>query len=515
MFDIKIFITLLLSLGLNVLAAQKQDYIWHLGGDITAEFDINAMQVDFGNSTMPANIEVMELPVGFDHNNQAICNENGELLFYTNGCAVMNRNHQIMPHGDTLNHSSFKESTGWANCKLGYPGVQNILILDDPANESGYYIIHKTWVKVENQVSSYKRELRNTYVDLDLDQGMGDVTYFDSIVTNDQILSSYLTAIKHVNQKDWWIIQPIIGTEEFATFLVDSNGINRMPNQNSNQYYSYWFSGSLGTSRFSPDGSKYVYYNRHDNIHLYDFDRESGVLDNHQFIELFPVKLDSTNYQYGSVEWSSDSRFMYITNRDSLHQIDTWEPDIDNDGIRLIDVYNGTLDPFTTTFRIMTLAPDCKIYICSGNGSYSYHVINEPNFLGAECNFVQNGINLPIAAGPANLPLHPRWRVDEDEKCDETITSVFGLDVYYRRDLDIYPNPVHQDLNITISEQQSGQVIIYDMEGKILIGPILVSNHSDIHQVDVSALSSGTYIVEYVSDDRKDRLVYNQKFVKI
>ncbi|MCO6493491.1 MAG: hypothetical protein J5I98_34035, partial [Phaeodactylibacter sp.] len=101
-------------------AAQKQDYIWQMGVDYSAEPGVQAMQVDFNNDTFQ--IEVRDFLFRFNHNSQAICDKEGNLLFYTNGCAVLNREHEVMPNGDTLNHSSFKEITGWDDCAYGYPG---------------------------------------------------------------------------------------------------------------------------------------------------------------------------------------------------------------------------------------------------------------------------------------------------------------------------------------------------------------------------------------------------------
>ena len=90
---------------------------------------------------------------------------------------------------------------------------------------------------------------------------------------------------------------------------------------------------------------------------------------------------------------------------------------------------------------MMALAPDCRIYMNSLNGSFSYHVINKPNEKGEACDFVQQGIKLPAASSVGTLPNFPRFRVDEEDKCDPTITSVFGDNIYWRRDLVTYPNP--------------------------------------------------------------------------
>jgi len=249
-------------------------------------------------------------------------------------------------------------------------------------------------------------------------------------------------------------------------------------------------------------------------LHIYDFDRATGLLSNHQYIEIFHTPLDSTDYQTGSVEWSSNGRFLYVTNRDSLHQIDTWEEDIDNDGIRLIDVYNGTLDPFPTRFRIMTLAPDCKIYLCPGNGSDSYHVINQPNKLGTECDFVQNGIKLPNSAGRANLPLHPRWRVDEEDKCDSTITSVFGLNVFYRRDLTVYLNPTLGDITVELPDNfVSGHMEIYNLQGKLVHNMEVGHKNEDL--LNISHLPKGYYHIEVYPSTNPERIYYGTQIIKI
>ena len=81
-------------------------------------------------------------------------------------------------------------------------------------------------------------------------------------------------------------------------------------------------SGS-GISKFSPDGSRYAFYNAYDNLHLFDFDRESGELHSHQFLRVQPVP-DNLAF-FSAIEWSSDSRFLYISRIEELWQLDTWK----------------------------------------------------------------------------------------------------------------------------------------------------------------------------------------------
>jgi hypothetical protein len=185
------------------------------------------------------------------------------------------------------------------------------------------------------------------------------------------------------------------------------------------------------------------------------------------------------------------------------------------DGIRLIDVWNGTLDPFPTTFYIASLAPDCKIYICSTSGSRSYHIIHQPDELGTDCDFVQNGLKLPQSAGSANLPLHPRWRVDEEDKCDPTITSVFGITVWYRRDLQVYPSPTAGPLTVQVPDDvRGGQLVVIDLQGRVVV-ELSLDGASDRVAVDLSDYPAGHYHVEVYPEGSGERVYYGTQVVVV
>ena len=505
----RIFKTLsFVLLPLLVSSQSRQDYQWFFGNDRIAEEE-GIQNLEFNFNDVPFEPTLKTHGLSFDQNNASICDKDGNLLMYTNGCAIANRDHEVMMNGDSINWGNFAEYFWFdGDCKHGYPGRQNITILPDPGYEEGYYILHKTLeYNYLTDYEIYLKYLKYTYIDMSLDDGKGAVIDKNVIFHEGSILSNYFSAIAHSNGSDYWIIQPKEDDNVYYRFLLTGDGIIEQDSQRIGPVFN-WNASASGTAVFSPDGHKYAYYNVGDQLLLYDFNRETGLLSNLKQLSL------ETEHHLSSVEFSPNSELLYVTVRDSLYQVDT-TLDMLEDGVVLIDTWNGIDDPFSTIFFIAALAPDCKIYIRSGGSTASMHVIHKPNEQGLACDFVQQGLTLPGLTSSGSFPNFPRFRVDEEEKCDPTITSFLGDEVYYRRDLEVYPNPVEQDLNITIPEQQSGQVIIYDMEGKVLMGPIVVNSQSDIHQVDVSVLSSGTYIVEYVSDDRKEKLVYNQKFVKM
>jgi hypothetical protein len=117
----------------------------------------------------------------------------------------------------------------------------------------------------------------------------------------------------------------------------------------------------------------------------------------------------------------------------------------------------------------MAQAPDYKIYMCPTSGPRSYHVIKKPNELGSACEFVQNGVKLPQLSNFGGMPNFTRFRVDEEEKCDPTLTPVFGDAVYYRRDLTVYPSPSGGRYTIEVPERfGSGTLSVLNLDGQVV-----------------------------------------------
>ena len=501
-------ILVILFISINTFA-QKQDYVWTFGIDQSPEPGIQGMQIDFKDSIFQVN--QVNMAHGNLDSHASICDSAGNLLFYTNGCSMINRNKELMPHGDTLNHNVFKELLNWDNCDIGYPGIQNDVILSDPGYSDGYYLIHKPQI-LDPPFQDITVELWVTYIDMSLDGGLGDVVFFDSVIFAGNILSAYLEAIPHANGLDWWLLQPVVEDSLFLTYLIDDTGFHRMADQNTHKYFNEFRSSASGTARFSPDGTKYAIYYYYDNIQLYDFDRSTGLLRNHQEIVVFSNP-DVASIKFGSIEWSPNSRFLYVTNRDSLLQVDLWESD-PHEGIRLIDVYDGTANPFANTFYLQTLGPDCRIYISSTNGTYSYHVINKPNELGLACDFQQNGIQLPQPHGSANVPLFPRFRVDEEEKCDPKYSSIFGNWVYYRRDLEVYPNPAQDFIYLEIPNGiGEAELMVYDNSGRTWLSDVVRSNVIK-KTINISDFPCGIYHVEIIPINNPERILYGGQIVK-
>ena len=505
-----IFIIIIILFQMTSHAQNKRDYVWIFSNNTEMTVGNEAYGFDFKENQHLQSLQGL-VPVQIAGLNASICDDEGNLLMYSNGCTVVDRNHEVMPNGRNLNNNDYFQMLG-DSCFLGYLGKQDIMILPDPGDEEGYYILHKA-VMPGNPDRFI--EMRYSYVDMRLNNGDGDLVEKNIILYNtENPLWSYLTAIEHINDNGWWIVQPLDHLNNYLILFLDENGFTEKRVESIGPDF-HWNASASGRALFSPDGTMYAYYNKDDNLFLYDFDREIGELSN---LRQLTLKTDTPPAGFlSSVEFSPNSRFLYVAIRDSLWQVDTYENDL-RDGTELIDVWDGTQDPFATTFTLMALAPNCKIYMASGSSTNTYHVINQPNEKGIACDFVQRGIQLPFTSSLANMPNFPRFRVDEEDKCDPTITSVFGDDVYYRRDMTVYPNPVRDMLTVEIPEGDfnylEGRIVVFDMQGQ-LVWSGDGGGYQDKVQVDLSGLVVGTYSVEFIPDDNRERLVYTAQIVRV
>ena len=493
-----------LILPLCLCGQSKRDYIWFLGKDQQVEPGIQGMRMDFNITPMEPQVAINGLE--FDQQQMGICDEEGRLLFYTNGCAVANADDEIMPNGDSINAGLFFDQLWLGDCGNGYPGPQDMIILPDPAYELGYYMIHKTVEYSPGQDPVvHVDHLKYSYIDLSLEEGKGDVVEKNIIFGNGDFLISYLVGISHTNQKNYWIIQNEKNSNIYHKYFLNEYGIQLHDKQEIGPIFD-WNASGAGVARFSPDGELYAYHNYQDQLLLYDFDRSTGQLSNLRQLS-FEVTPNFT-----SLEFSSNSRFLYVMGSEILYQLDL-ESEILEEGVELIDVYNGDVDPFPSRFARSALGPDCRVYIRPSQSTLSCHVINKPNEKGKACDFRQGVIKLPQFTAVGSFPNHPRWRVDEEEKCDPSLSTMFGAPVYYTRSLTTFPNPTDGPVQVEIPDQGIGYLYVYDMNGNPVQSAEEVRSQTNI-SLDLSGRPAGQYIIEFLPKYNPDRVVYQSVVVK-
>ena len=83
-------VIILICSCLSLESQSKQDYYWPFG------IRTRPFQFDFNNKPFePTNREGFN---DFDQMNASICTKDGELLFYTNGCSIINKQHEAVSY---------------------------------------------------------------------------------------------------------------------------------------------------------------------------------------------------------------------------------------------------------------------------------------------------------------------------------------------------------------------------------------------------------------------------------
>ena len=491
-----------------VLSQPKYDHVWCYSRYWHVEGHKDFATLDFNTNPVAHTLDTFGfVPIGYQ--NTSISNWNGNLLLYTNGCLIADNSHQAIPNGDSLN-------PGWVyneDCieyEFGYPLKDAALFLPLGNNLIDIILFHES-------LDFHLNETQDTFI-INVRPLMSTIKYdfseqkyhvvnknFD-LIPYDTVSSGNIEAIQHENYIDWWLVLPSRRDTLYYTFLVsDTIKLERI-NMGGRKYHISSEGG--GQSAFSPDGTKYIRWTPYDGLLIWDFSRQTGEMSNYMHVDFRPG-LDSQSLIVGGMAISPSGQFIYVSTLIELYQFDLWASDI-LESKELIAQYDGYQSPFSTTFYQMQLAPDCRIYMNANNGVDVMHVINNPDAKGQDCDFVQHGVQLPTYNG-ISIPNFPVFRFSNyySQVCDSLLNGNTNF-LPPVSDVQIWPNPVRNMLNIRLPQQQADKVILNDMQGKqVLLKPL--QNTSD-EKIDLSNLGRGIYILTLI---RMNQVVYSEKLVKI
>jgi PKD domain len=404
----------------------KRDNIWLFGYDSYSQLPgFGRTVIDFTDLNAPY-VYREDRDMDFRQTCSIICGTNGEMLFYTNGIYVANSEHEEMENGDSLNPS------GWTSSfPNGLPVSQGIITLPISWNENKYILFHGQ-LDFPAGLGPIYSNFYYSRVDMGLDGGLGAVTEKNVELVQDTLFRGKITAVRHGNGRDWWVIIPEHNTNRYYTFLLTPDSLYNMGAQAvGTPVYR-----GVGQAVFTPDGSRYLRYDLHaagegNNLNLYDFDRCTGLLSNQ--IEL--VNFDSVGAAGLAV--SANSRFAYFITSGYVRQYDLWAPDLAS-SLDTVAVYDGFVSPWghNTWFYLAQLAPDNKIYVNTPSGSNFLHIIHEPDRKGQSCEFEQHGLEMP-SRNAFSMPNFPYFRLGplDGSPCDTLgIDNVPMARFRYRKD---------------------------------------------------------------------------------
>ncbi len=383
-------------------ADAKRDHYW-IGGYANAPNNTHAMlHFDFNSG---------DLQLSYDPNSEGmiaeifrtsamLCDKNGTLMFYSNGCGVVSADHEYIPGGEIIN---FNEEWEWL-CGLSYP--YGIFALPIPESNNEFLLFNELayFGPDSLELSAYIDELRFAKIIPDPNTGELYAPFTDSLVIADTLHANHYAACRHGNGRDWWMLVSKSGSNCMHKLLITPNGIESIKTQCIGSFLEYYASSS-GNLQFSPDGNYLartgVNFPKISELCIYEFDRCTGELFNPVDIELPNNSSIST-----SANFSPNNRFLYVNLLRRMFQIDLESSDWQN-SLQLV----GQTDSMTyESFSTQLLAPDGKIYISNAGGSFYLHTIEEPNLLGAACDVQVRKYDLPTPLGHG-IPRYPNYKL--------------------------------------------------------------------------------------------------------
>lgn len=358
----KLLLLVLLVLLPLPLSAGKQVNHWYFGDHAGLDFS-TGVPVALTNGAMFA-----------AEGCASISDKDGKLLFYTDGITVWNRNHGVMENGTGL--------------KGAVSTTQAALIVQRPGSTIEYYIFTPDQAGQSNG-------LHYSIVDMSADNGLGNVaTKNVPLITP---VSEKITAVRHSNTIDVWVLVHGWNNNEFYAYLVTGAGVSSTPViSTSGSFHGGDEGNAIGTMKFSTQGQKLaVTVPNVSSFEVFDFDATSGVVSNPL---LFPAEYPAT---YGT-EFSPDGSLVYVGvsgQKKGIYQFDLEAgsaADIFASGQRIDNIASGFAGA-------LQLGPDGNIYVARLAEGF-VAAITEPDIRGAGCAYVDQYVSLNGRSGRLGLP---------------------------------------------------------------------------------------------------------------
>lgn len=297
----------------------------------------------------------------------SICDEDGNLLFYTNGNKVWNRNHQIMTNGDTLNGSQLVN--------------QNSIIIPKPLSDSIYYLF---------TLNNYDTLRGLNYSLIDMEGGLGRIV--DKNIQISINVLEKIAAVEHCNKKDYWVITHGLDNDFYSYLVTDISSVS----DSVKSIVGTKPKADIGYLKVSPSGNNIVLPVNNEDVlaEIFTFDNRTGIIDQ-------PIKIYSKHshtYSYG-IEFSPDGNMLYVGTGGSSYDI--WQYDLRKGNEETLN--NEAIHIASGNNYAMQLAPNGKIYIASENRPF-LNSINKPNQIGNSCEYEMEAVKFDQSSSTMGLP---------------------------------------------------------------------------------------------------------------
>ncbi len=421
--------------------ALPENRVWCFGENAGLDFN--------GGSPVPITTN-MRAP----ENASAVCDRQGQLLFYTFGKQVWDRMGNVMPNTNS-------GMPYWA-----HDAIQGSVIVPVPDSMGKYYLFSlESAVGTVVNGDTIKGNGRFSYsvVNMALNNGMGDVEPERKAIPLDSNLSECMVAVPGDRCNVWVIVHSSV-RGLFQAYEITRNGLNAVPVTSPSGISSASVTIYTSDMRISPDRTRLVisagnFQAYSSGTKLFDFDPASGILSNEMIID---------EARYAGACFSPGSSKLYVKDNDrDIYQYDLTSaiPSVIYSTKTLIARGRSTSPPGLYDLKI---GPDGKIYTAADRGRF-LSAINAPDLAGVACQYTPNVVQLS-----ANTSLSSRLNSE---------VAVFIRDPVPGRQV----IPVCFRNSVLLQADRSGRQHIWD-DSSVL--------------TDRTVYESGAYVVQYITDCR-------------
>lgn len=405
----------------------------------------------------------------------------GNLLFYTDGDTVWNKNHTMMTNGFGV------------GCESSTNGA---VIVPNPSNNNVYYLF-----TVDCWENFGSHGLRYTIIDISADSGRGAI-----LQKNIQLYtpsSEQLAVTRHCNGIDYWVVSHAYSVNKFYAYQVTSSGVDTLPAVTviGDTLPVIKPIGNGGSMCFSPNGQKLCFVNLKEGTRLFDFDLMTGYMQN-------MVVLSSVSQEYGCA-FSPDNSKLYVSFSGLPNPIGRYITQYDlsnNDSLQIVMSQN-------IVYWVSYAHPDLLGLETSKAGHIkiafyyrdSIGVLLNPNAYGTACNYQTFPITFNGRICKEQFPnFNTNYYNPNTYICSSGIAETGNSLIKY------FPNPISDKLTIANLKGEYESMNIYSVDGRCVLFKRIA--FADETVVDVQQLSSGVYLMQLAQkDDSKTKSI---KFIK-
>lgn len=451
---------------------------------------------------------VPNIQAQFNDGFSSISDTNGKLIIACNVHKIFDGNGDVMDGGNNITPAKISQADYYPKW------TQGSIIL--PVGNDIYHVFTTTmsdenWEEYEQQISFIWDLLTYHTVDMKLNNGLGKVIKSNQVLMKDADLSyNRMTAVKHANGRDWWLVKPHVHEHLFYSFLITPYGITGPFEQKLDLPKIPNLAG-LGQSSFNQQGDKYAYC--WDDTHgafVLNFDRCAGKFSPYHY---YPINQDSSNigWRYTSgATFSPDGKLLYVSTGYMVFQIDLADTNASSaQFIHGLD--NDSINPFFPGYINIRAGADDKLYMSYYHNTRStISYIDKPNLRGVACDFCPQCLTIPNqnASGMPNMPYYHLGALAGSE-CD-SIRPPTEPELPSWETIKVYPNPSNGLLHIIYSgtvEREDVVFRLFDMLGNIILEKKSLSNMRSF-QLPPTANGVYTYTISGGNEIfKRDKLV--------